>query len=59
MDAFKYNKEIKNFVNLNTLLEEEKNDKLINGSKIIGKRVKSKEKKNKIVLEMEAQVIKN
>ena len=50
LESFKQNKEIKNFINLKTLLEEEKNDELYMGNKIIGKKVKNKEKKDKIIL---------
>ena len=50
LESLKQNKEIKNYIDLKILLEEEENDKLNMGTKIIGKKVKNKEKKNKILL---------
>ena len=50
MEALKYNKEIKNFIDLKTLFEEEKNQNIKYDSKIINKKIKSKAKKNKVIL---------
>ena len=50
MEALKYNKDIKNYIDLKTLIEEEKNHNIIYDSKIMSKKIKSKAKKNKVIL---------